>query len=143
MNDKVTPDDHDALERRLTRSEQEISQLASMMGEQGKNIASMTTAIETQTNQIGSLLHKSGRPFPMPTLIMGIMLAVTMTTLALAPLYRGLDRGDEAHQRSLQHAIEDSYRHGYDESDIKWLKDMEKRNYEALHSGIYSNDLNK
>jgi len=120
-------------EARLSKVESEISQLVLVQHQQGENIASMMTAIDNQTKQIGSLLQKSGRPFPVRNVLAVISLMIVLTGLALAPLYRFSDRQESFNMRVVEHLIKDANDMGTAKTDLDWLKKLEERANERLH----------
>lgn len=117
-------------ESRLSKLENEVGHLVLVQHQQGENIASLMTAIDNQSNQIQSLLHKTGKPFPVNNILAVISLMVVLTGLALAPLYRGMDLQHKLNDRLIDHLIEDAYQIGNKNADLEWLKKIDQRKYE-------------
>ena len=125
-----------ALASRVSKTENQLREVASNLNKQGENIASITTAIETQTKQIGTLLHRSDRPFPVSQLIAGIGLIVMLAGLALAPLYRSQDRNEQFDNYILHHLESDAREMGIYSNDLEWIKKLEDRLNRRIHSKI-------
>lgn len=124
---------HEALERRIARSERELANVVSLVNKQGENIASILTALETQSKQLTGLFTRTDRPTPWGVIFTGIGVMVMLISLALAPLYRGQDEGRTFDRAMMEHIEEDAYLSGQHNTDIGWLKTMEGRNYDFYH----------
>jgi len=133
----MTGEENQSTERRVSKLETEIGQIVRIQHEQGEHIASMMNAVETQTKQIGSLLHATKpQPTPWGVIFTGIGVLVMGISLALVPLYRTQDKDASFHVEEIHHRIDSAELMARNTNDIKWLGKMEERLNNRIHARI-------
>ncbi len=137
MSNTNETDNHAELARRVDKTEEEIAKVIGAVGEQGKQIASLTTAIETQTKQLGNLFHRTEREkTPWAIILMGVSIMIVLSGLALTPIYQGITELKSNDILSNAHRRSDAYDMGTTEANLTWLIKLEEREYHLTHDHI-------
>jgi hypothetical protein len=121
--------------RRIDRLERDLSTLTD------KVINLSDLAVQTNTNVENLITQVSGlfnRTQPKQTnwsvVIAALSLTALIGTLTLKPLYDEDAQIQEFNKNTLMHRLEDAKEIGRIETDLKWLKHMEDRNFDQIHS---------
>jgi len=127
---------HEALEKRVARTEKELSTLVTVTSKQGEQLAAIITKMETMGKQVGSLFNRSDRPTPWGAIVAGISLTVMIMTLAFAPVISNVIELKAFDKYMMRHLEKDAYEMGVHDTEIAWLKKMEERNNRNIHKNL-------
>jgi len=137
MADKtLSHDEHDALDRRISRTEDELSTLVAVTSKQGEQLASVVTSLNTIGKQVGSLFNRSDRPTQWGAIVAAISLTIMVMTLALAPIISNIMELKSFDKIVMRHLERDAYEMGVHDTEIAWLKKMEDRLNERIHKTL-------
>lgn len=114
-------------DKHLTRQSEQIDALT-------KDVSSLTADVRTLMRNQESLFVKTSRPFQWGAFVSALGLIGIGAGLLIAPIHREIDIFSSFVKDTHDHRIADAYDMGRQQANIEWLKMLEQRENNRLHS---------
>lgn len=114
-------------EKHITRQSEQIDALT-------KDVSALSADVRSLMRNQEALFNKTSRPFQWGAFVSALGLVAVGAGLLIAPINRTLTEHDEFQDKIIKHWQDDAYEMGRHEANLEWLKKLEERQNNRLHS---------
>lgn len=117
----------DRYEKHLSRQSEQIDALT-------KDVSALSADVRSLMRNQESLFNKTSRPFQWGAFVSALGLVAVGAGLLIAPINKTLAEIENFEHAAIKHWQDDAYQMGKHEADLEWLKKLEERQNDRLHS---------
>lgn len=114
-------------EKHLGRQSEQIDALT-------RDVSALTADVRSLMKNQESLFNRSNRPFQWGALVAALSLAAVAAGLLITPMKEEDSKQLEFDKTVMRYMMEDQYKQGQHDNDLQWLKKLEERQNNRMHS---------
>jgi hypothetical protein len=114
-------------EKHITRQSEQIDALT-------KDVSALSADVRSLMRNQEALFNKTSRPFQWGAFVSALGLVAVGAGLLIAPIKDNQNRAEIFDRYVMTHLEKDAYDMGQQDADLEWLKKLEERQNDRLHS---------